>query len=43
MEEFSYKDLTDYELDNLKDLYITSRVNSMTENELINSLYLSGL
>tara|TARA_B100001029_G_C14911567_1_gene366828 strand:+ start:40 stop:396 length:357 start_codon:yes stop_codon:yes gene_type:complete len=34
MEELSYKDLTESELDSLKDLYISSRVNSMTEAEL---------
>ena len=34
MDDFSYKDLTDNELDSLKDIYISSRVNSMTEPEL---------
>tara|TARA_B100000945_G_C19875998_1_gene364980 strand:+ start:133 stop:495 length:363 start_codon:yes stop_codon:yes gene_type:complete len=34
MDELSYKDLTDVELDKLKDMYISSRVNSMTENQL---------
>tara|TARA_Y100001968_G_scaffold280528_1_gene277052 strand:+ start:860 stop:1216 length:357 start_codon:yes stop_codon:yes gene_type:complete len=34
MEELTYKDLTETELDYLKDLYISSRVNSMSENEL---------
>ena len=34
MEELTYKDLTERELDFLKDLYISSRVNSMTENDL---------
>ena len=34
MEELSYKDLTNAELDTLKDMYITSRLNSMTENDL---------
>tara|TARA_Y100001968_G_C19175166_1_gene627654 strand:- start:388 stop:744 length:357 start_codon:yes stop_codon:yes gene_type:complete len=34
MEELNYKDLTEYELDSLKDMYISSRVNSMTLNEL---------
>ena len=34
MEELTYKDLSATELDTLKDLYISSRVNSMTENEL---------
>ena len=34
MEELSYKDLTDVELDSLKDMYISSRVNSMTEHDL---------
>tara|TARA_Y100001968_G_scaffold297336_1_gene306193 strand:+ start:284 stop:643 length:360 start_codon:yes stop_codon:yes gene_type:complete len=34
MEELSYKDLTERELDCLKDMYIISRVNSMNENDL---------
>ena len=34
MEELTYKDLSETELDTLKDIYITSRVNAMTENEL---------
>ena len=34
MEELSYKDLNEVELDSLKDMYISSRVNSMTENDL---------
>ena len=34
MEELTYKDLTEQELDSLKDIYISSRVNAMTENEL---------
>jgi len=34
MAELTYKDLTDLELDKLKDMYISSRVNSMTEIEL---------
>tara|TARA_B100000579_G_C22495471_1_gene694427 strand:- start:96 stop:449 length:354 start_codon:yes stop_codon:yes gene_type:complete len=34
MEELTYKDLTKYELDTLKDMYISSRVNSMTEDAL---------
>ncbi len=34
MEELTYKDLSDTELDTLKDMYISSRVNTMTENEL---------
>tara|TARA_X000000368_G_C22527937_1_gene492159 strand:+ start:189 stop:542 length:354 start_codon:yes stop_codon:yes gene_type:complete len=34
MEELTYKDLTPNELDSLKDLYISSRINSMTENDL---------
>ena len=34
MDELTYKDLTEFELDSLKDIYISSRVNSMTENEL---------
>ena len=34
MEELTYKDLSDNELDTLKDMYISSRVNSMTESDL---------
>ena len=34
MEELTYKDLTERELDSLKDMYISSRVNSMKENDL---------
>ena len=34
MEELTYKDLTNTELDYLKDMYILSRVNSMTETDL---------
>ena len=34
MEEITYKDLTELELDALKDMYISSRVNSMSENDL---------
>ena len=34
MEELSYKDLSKSELDTLKDMYISSRVNSMTESDL---------
>ena len=34
MEELTYKDLTEAELDTLKDMYISSRLNSMSENEL---------
>ena len=34
MEELTYKDLSDKELDTLKDIYISSRVNSMTEVDL---------
>ena len=34
MDELSYKDLNEAELDNLKDMYVSSRVNSMTENDL---------
>ena len=34
MEELTYKDLSDTELDALKDMYISSRVNTMTESEL---------
>ena len=34
MDELTYKDLTEKELDYLKDIYISSRVNSMSENDL---------
>ncbi len=34
MEELTYKDLSNNELDTLKDMYISSRVNSMTESDL---------
>ena len=34
MEELTYKDLTQRELDSLKDIYISSRVNSMKEEDL---------
>jgi len=34
MEELTYKDLNKNELDTLKDMYISSRVNSMTESDL---------
>ena len=34
MEELTFKDLSKTELDTLKDIYITSRVNTMTESEL---------
>ncbi len=34
MEELTYKDLSETELDTLKDIYIESRVKSMTESEL---------
>tara|TARA_B100000214_G_scaffold207024_1_gene150150 strand:+ start:246 stop:599 length:354 start_codon:yes stop_codon:yes gene_type:complete len=34
MEELTYKDLSEKELDTLKDMYISSRVNSMTESDL---------
>ncbi len=34
MEEITYKDLSETELDTLKDMYISSRVNTMTESEL---------
>ena len=36
MDELSYKDLTQFELDSLKDLYISHRVESMNESELRN-------
>ena len=34
MEELTYKDLNNNELDTLKDMYISSRVNTMTEIDL---------
>ena len=34
MEELTYKDLSETELEYLKDMYISSRVNTMTESEL---------
>ena len=34
MEEITYKDLSEKELDTLKDMYISSRINSMTESDL---------
>ena len=34
MEELTYKDLSKTELDTLKDMYISSRVNNMTEGDL---------
>ncbi len=34
MEELTYKDLSKEELDALKDMYVSSRVEKMTENEL---------
>ena len=34
MEELTYKDLSEAELDTIKDMYISSRVNAMTESEL---------
>ena len=34
MEELTYKDLSNNELDTLKDMYISSRVNTMTESDL---------
>ena len=34
MEEFTYKDLSETELEALKDIYISSRVDGMTEREL---------
>ena len=34
MDELTYKDLSKTELDTLKDLYISSRVNTMTESDL---------
>tara|TARA_Y100001968_G_C19293486_1_gene685430 strand:+ start:252 stop:602 length:351 start_codon:yes stop_codon:yes gene_type:complete len=34
MEDITYKDLSQKELENLKDLYISSRLNSMSEKDL---------
>ena len=34
MEELTYKDLSETELDTLKDIYISSRVNTMTDSDL---------
>ena len=34
MEELTYKDLSKAELENLKDIYISSKVDSMTESDL---------
>ena len=34
MEELTYKDLSKTELDNLKDIYISSKVDSMSESDL---------
>ena len=34
MEELNYKDLSENELESLKDMYISSRVNDMTESDL---------
>ena len=34
MEELNYRDLSEKELDTLKDIYISSRVNGMTESDL---------
>jgi len=34
MEELTYKDLSKTELDSLKDMYISSRVDAMTETDL---------
>ncbi len=34
MEELTYKDLSKTELETLKDMYISSRLNTMTENDL---------
>ena len=36
MEELTYKDLSATELDTLKDMYISSRVETMTESDLRN-------
>ena len=34
MEELSYKDLSELELDAIKDIYISRRISAMTENDL---------
>ena len=34
MDELTYKDLTTNELDTLKDMYVSSRVNAMSEEDL---------
>mgnify|MGYP001167775888 CR=1 FL=1 len=34
MEELTYKDLSERELDTLKDMYVSSRLNAMTESDL---------
>ena len=34
MEDFTYKDLSETELDTLKDMYISSKVNAMTDSDL---------
>ena len=34
MDELTYKDLTSNELDTLKDMYVSSRVNAMSEEDL---------
>tara|TARA_Y100001968_G_scaffold110918_1_gene100453 strand:- start:1081 stop:1434 length:354 start_codon:yes stop_codon:yes gene_type:complete len=34
MDELTYKDLSEKELDILKDMYISSRINNMTESDL---------
>ena len=36
MDELTYKDLSQNELDTLKDMYISSRVDNMTESDLRN-------
>ena len=34
MDQITYKDLSKFELDTIKDIYISSKLNSMTENDL---------
>ena len=40
-EEINFKDLNDFELDKLKDLYVESRVGNMSENDLRNFVRIS--
>lgn len=41
VEETNFKDLSDFELDKLKDLYVESRLNIMTEQDLRNFVRVS--